>query len=54
MKISMEVDEYIENFCGKNYLQKERHELLFGNCMEDYHGYGGSNDEWANMNEFFD
>ena len=33
------MDNSIENFCGENYLQKEMHELLFGNYVEDYRGY---------------
>ena len=33
--------------------EKKRYELLFGNCVDDYHEYDGSNSEWVNMEEFF-
>ena len=34
--------------------QKEGHELLFENCVDDYHEYGGPIGEWMNIDEFFD
>ena len=49
------IDKYeIRNFQCEIYLQKERHELLFENYVDNYHGYGGSNGKWVNMDEFFD
>ena len=48
------IDESISNHGIGNYLQKERHELFFENCVEDCHVYGGSNGDWVDMDEYFD